>query len=75
MDRATAVTHLDLWLAADKAVSTGQAYTIGEVTVTRVDAGRIRQQIAYWQSVIDSYDSAAQGGSSRVALASFGSVP
>ena len=73
MDKATAQAHLDAWLAADRAVTSGQAYAIDSIQVTRVDAGRIRQQITYWQSVVDGYTASDGGGTSRAALASFGS--
>lgn len=74
MDLQTAQTHLDAWLAADLAVTSGQAYSIGEVSVTRADAGRIRQQITYWQGIVESFTAQASGSTMRVALAHFGTV-
>lgn len=73
MDASTAQTHLDAWLAAELAVSSGQAYQIGEVAVTRANLAQIRSQISYWQRVVDQYTTTAAEGTSRVALASFGS--
>ena len=65
LDTQTAQQHLDLWLAADKAVSTGQSYGIntgtGNRQVTRVDAAEIRQQIAYWQTQINALKAESQG--------------
>lgn len=73
MDQSTAQAHLDAWLAADLAVAGGQSYVIDSLQLTRVDAGRIRQQVSYWQGIVEAYTSTAQGGTSRAALASFGS--
>lgn len=75
MDQSTAQAHLDAWLAADLAVAGGQAYAIDSIQLTRVDTGKIRQQITYWQGVVDSFASVASGGTSRAALASFGPRP
>lgn len=44
---------LNLWLDAEAAVAVGQAYTIGSVTYTRVNAGHIRQQVAYWRREVE----------------------
>lgn len=73
MDQATAQAHLDAWLAADLAVTSGQAYAIDAIQVTRADARLIGQKITYWQNVVDGFTSRASGGTSRTALASFGS--
>jgi hypothetical protein len=74
MDLATAQTHLNAWLAADIAVASGQSYQIGEVALSRVDSRQIRTQISYWQGIVAGYTSAAAGGTSRAALATFGCV-
>lgn len=71
MDASTAQTHLDAWLAAELAVTSGQAYQIGEVTVTRANLKYIGERISYWQRIVDSYASRTSGGTSRAALASF----
>lgn len=65
---------LDAWVAANLAVTSGQSYSIGEVSVTRADLYRIRQEISYWSSVVDSFNATEQGATSRVALATFGNV-
>lgn len=72
MDADTAQTHLDAWLAAELAVTSGQAYSIDTVAVTRVDIGRIRNQITYWQRIVDNYAATTAGGKSVAALATFG---
>lgn len=57
----TANTHLDAWLAADLAVSSGQSYSIGSRTLTRVNSLEILRQIAYWSRVVDTLTAAAAG--------------
>ena len=44
--------HLNLWLEAEKAVATGQSYTIGRRSLTRPDLSEIRRQIAFWRGEI-----------------------
>jgi len=71
MTQATAQAHLDSWLAADTAVALGQSYSIGDVSLSRVDADRIKGQVAYWLRVVDSFKARAQNaatdGSFKVA--------
>lgn len=43
-----AQAHLDEWLAADLAVSKGQAYSIGGRSLSRADAATIRSNIEFW---------------------------
>lgn len=45
-----AETQFNLWLAADAAVATGQAYTIGNRSLTRANAKEIRDNITYWDN-------------------------
>ena len=42
---ADAQAHLDEWMAADIAVTKGQAYSIGGRTLSRADAAIIRENI------------------------------
>jgi len=48
LDLTTAQEMLDLWLAAEKAVATGQEYAIGSRRLTRADAAEITRKINYW---------------------------
>lgn len=73
--KAFAQQMRDAWLAAELAVTSGQSYSIGEVSVTRADLHSIRKNINYWQGVMESFDATAAGGTSRVALATFGNTP
>lgn len=48
-----AQANLDLWLAADEAVSTGQSYSIKDRSLSRVDAAEISRKIDYWQGWVE----------------------
>ena len=54
-----AETQLALWLEADAAVATGQAYTIGGRSLTRANAREIRENITYWDKKVQRL---TQGG-------------
>lgn len=43
---------LQLWIEAEKAVSTGQSYSIGGRSLTRVNMKEIREAQRYWESEI-----------------------
>ena len=47
-----AQNHLNAWLAADLACSTGQEYKIGSRTLRRADLAEIRKQINYWRNEV-----------------------
>lgn len=49
LDLVTAKTHLQAWLDAELAVSTGQSYRIGTRQLDRASITDIRKQITYWQ--------------------------
>lgn len=61
MDKSTAQEHLTAWEAADLAITSGQAYTIGNRALTRVNIQEIRNQITYWQRIVSSYTAQANG--------------
>lgn len=56
LTRTEAKMHLRAWLEADLVVATGQSYTIGSRTLTRVDAAEIREMTNYWQALVSSLD-------------------
>ncbi|WP_265822532.1 DUF6148 family protein [Geovibrio ferrireducens] len=58
----TAKAHLEHWLEADKAVATGQSYTIGSRALTRADAAEIRSNIDYWERKVKTL---SRGGGFR----------
>lgn len=39
---------LNIWLAAEEAVATGQSYQIGTRMLTRADLKQIREEMEYW---------------------------
>lgn len=57
----TAQTHLNSWLAAELALSSGQSYTIGTRSLTRVDLTDVMKQISYWQKQVDEIIRCQQG--------------
>lgn len=48
LERAT--VHLQAWLDAELAVSTGQSYSMGSRSLTRANLSEIRKQITYWEN-------------------------
>ena len=50
---AFAQTRLDVWLAADAAVASGQAYTIDGKQMTKAQASEIRKNIEYWNDWVN----------------------
>lgn len=54
--------HLALWLAAEEKVSRGQAYKIGDRSLTRADLAEIRSSIKYWNDLVTSLGSSSGGG-------------
>ncbi|MMZ43903.1 hypothetical protein D1872_54740 [compost metagenome] len=46
-------THLNSWIAAELALSTGQSYSIAGRSLTRADISTVMKQIKYWQSQLD----------------------
>jgi len=47
-----AEAKLTLWMAANDAVASGQQYTIGSRSLSRVDAAEIREQIQFWDAKV-----------------------
>lgn len=58
---AQAEAQLALWLAASEAVSKGQSYSIKDRSLSRVDAGEIREQVEYWNNWVQRLTRAATG--------------
>lgn len=51
-DLQTAQKHLEAWLEAELAISTGQNYRIGTRWLTRADLSDVRQQIKFWRNEV-----------------------
>lgn len=54
--------NLKRWLEADAAVATGQAYTIGERSLTRADAATIAQRIKFWKNEVETLEQGLSNG-------------
>lgn len=39
---------LNIWLAAEEAIATGQSYQIGSRMLTRADLKQVREEMEYW---------------------------
>ncbi len=52
---------LRLWLEAEEAVTTGQSYSIGSRSLTRVNLAEIRGSITYWESRLAQLESGRKG--------------
>lgn len=45
-------THLNVWLQAELAVSTGQRYRIGTRELTRANLSEIKERIQFWSNEV-----------------------
>jgi hypothetical protein len=57
-----AEAQLTAWLAADTAVASGQSYAIGGRSLTRANAGEIRENIDYWDAKVKKLSVNSTGG-------------
>lgn len=55
------IQHLNAWLAAELALSTGQSYSIAGRSLTRADRVDVMEQIKYWQKQLDDIQRCEQG--------------
>lgn len=55
-DLETAKKHLNAWLEAELAVSTGQSYQIGSRRLDRANLYQIREQIKYWKNEVEKIE-------------------
>ncbi len=64
---AQAEAKLAMWLAAEEAIATGQAYEIevegNRRKLTRADLGQVRNSITYWNNKVVALTRAASGTS------------
>jgi hypothetical protein len=57
-----AQARLDDWIAADAAVARNQSYSINGRALTRADAGKIRENIDYWDRKVREIEARGAGG-------------
>lgn len=60
-----AKTHLNAWLEAELAVSTGQRYRIGTRELTRADLSAIKERIQFWRNEVSRLER-GRGSGARV---------
>lgn len=53
--------QLDLWVAADTAVASGQSYSIGGRSLTRANAAEITNKINYWNGWVSKLSRSSSG--------------
>lgn len=53
---------LVMWIEAERAVSTGQEYTIGTRRLRRVDLSEIAKRIDFWRNQVAQLESGRSGG-------------
>ena len=59
--------HLNIWLKAEIAVSTGQSYQIEQMTLTRASLKQIRESIAFWEKKVAEAEAEERGrGRNRI---------
>lgn len=58
---AQAEAKLATWMEADERVATGQSYSIGGRSLSRVDAAEIRERIDYWDAKVKQLSASASG--------------
>lgn len=52
---------LEMWLEAEESVSSGQAYTIGDRSLTRASLKEIRESIVFWEAKVNALEAAQKG--------------
>lgn len=59
---AQAEAQLTIWLAADAAVASGQAYSVAGRALTRANAREIRENIEFWDKKVNALSRSSGGG-------------
>lgn len=52
ISKEDAQRHLEMWLEAEAAVSTGQSYQIEQMQLTRASLKQIRENIIFWENKV-----------------------
>ena len=53
---------LEVWLAAEEAVATGQKYQIGTRMLTRADLAEVRKEMEYWAQKLQEAEAEEKAG-------------
>ena len=62
--QADAQTRLQLWLDAEEAISKGQAYAIGDRSLTRANLTEVIERIGFYQRTVDGFRAKTLGAKS-----------
>lgn len=65
-------TRLELYLAAEAKILSGQSVRMGERQLQRADLAEVRRQIAILQAAVERENALSEGRGSRFAQADFG---
>ena len=67
ISKEIAKQHLEMWLKAEEAVSTGQSYQIEQMVLTRASLKQIRESIAFWEKKVAEAEAEERGrGRNRI---------
>lgn len=69
--RQEIVDMIDLYTKAEKAVLSGQSYSISGRSLTRADIAQIRKGRHEWEQKLASHDMRSRGGTNNHSLASW----
>lgn len=56
-----ALQHYEAWKSAELALATGQSYSIAGRTLTRVNLGDVKSQMAFWAKKIRELEAVQMG--------------
>ena len=62
--QADAQTRLQLWLDAEESISKGQAYSIGDRSLTRANLTEVIERIGYYQRLVEGFRAQSLGAAS-----------
>ena len=60
LDLATAKEMHDLWIKAEKAILSGQAYSYNGRELTRVNMSYVRKNMAYWERKVKELETSSR---------------
>ena len=62
ISKEAAQRHLDMWMEAEAAVSTGQSYQIEQMMLTRASLKQIRESIIFWEKKVAEAEQKKKAG-------------
>lgn len=61
-DKETCKKKLQVWMAAEEAIATGQKYQIGTRMLTRADLKAVREEMEYWATNLAEAEAEEKNG-------------